>query len=72
MPDIKPCPFCGSEADVATVKYAPETVRKNHWSQDTFFYVSCIRCGADSCGVVGAKDVEMAILKWNTRVEREP
>ena len=61
MSELKPCPFCGGEA---------ETVRSMRSftceSWEVFFYVLCKGCGAR---VEGADEAE-AIEAWNTRHER--
>lgn len=64
MPELKPCPFCGSPA----VLWAPE---------DEFGI--CIKCVSCGCRTPYCKDrhsvernvsaVERALVKWNRRVE---
>lgn len=56
-PELKPCPFCGGDADVDENIY--NSVRSNDWS------VFC-----DSCRIkLTRKTKELAIEKWNTRHE---
>ena len=57
MSELKPCPFCGSEASLV-------------WMDDEeldLCWVECGRCGASTvfCG-----QPELAIDAWNTRAER--
>jgi Lar family restriction alleviation protein len=70
MEELKPCPFCGGKAFVATVEH-PKESRPNYR-----FYgnIICIICQA-SCGTTGfelTKDVadEKAIKAWNRRFKR--
>lgn len=74
---IKPCPFCGSEANVYS--------NYNHRSNCYFVYCKCSMCNAQSGGVYHSKctqdmtDEEFwttpavfeAIKKWNTRIGKE-
>lgn len=70
--ELKPCPFCGGEAAPATVRYSDETVREQHWGQDTFHYVSCIRCGSNNKGLVGSLTTSKAAETWNRRAAANP
>lgn len=54
MTDLKPCPFCGGEAELAGVN-APE------------FWVWCPSCKASTAAHTGKQS---AIEAWNTRAER--
>lgn len=56
MPKLKPCPFCGDEADWYEVRPG-------------YGYVSCCACDA-SIGVIDALPKQDAIDAWNTRAER--
>lgn len=52
---LKPCPFCGGEADLDDLGYPR---------------VRCTKCGASSDPViVGADKIQIAIDDWNTRCE---
>lgn len=59
--ELKPCPFCGSEAQL----YVNECVR-----------VKCPKCGATTMGYVdndcSSNSIGKAIEKWNMRVCEEP
>ena len=52
--ELKPCPFCGGEADVVTV------LREREW------IVCCHDC---QCGTCAEQSTEAAIAAWNRRVE---
>jgi Lar family restriction alleviation protein len=55
MTDLKPCPFCGGEAQRKTV-----TMPHQHG------WVGCPKCG---CYISWNHDPAKAIEKWNRRVE---
>ncbi|GLK65657.1 Lar family restriction alleviation protein [Paracoccus kondratievae] len=69
MTDAKllPCPFCGGPASFGTVKYSPKHVQEQGWNQDTFHFVSCIKCGVSNCGIVGHDTMILAAELWNHR-----
>lgn len=56
MDNLKPCPFCGGEAEV------------NHYNHviEWMYEVRCPYCG---CGTDGNKAEYGAIEAWNRRVE---
>lgn len=68
---LKNCPFCGGECSHGTIRYSSQTVREQHWGQDEFHYVNCIRCQANNKGVVGYRTSELAANAWNQRTEQE-
>ena len=51
---LKPCPFCGAEAEV----------HKNVFAEGTVYTVECISC---SCGLDWFDTEEEAIEAWNRR-----
>jgi Lar family restriction alleviation protein len=54
--EIKPCPFCGGEADLCRHTY--------EWSVK----VLCLKCGAIGEEKRGGKEADEAAIKaWNTR-----
>lgn len=55
--ELKPCPFCGGEADLAKGKFG---------DGKTSHYVECMKCAgmADMYG-----DSDSAIAAWNTRTK---
>ena len=60
MAELKPCPFCGSEAKLA------------HLIKSSIVYCGC--CGASSKSIEFAPDYlsdEKAIEAWNNRAESE-
>lgn len=57
--ELKPCPFCGGEADI--------------WATGKWVSVSCKKCSVTvACDSPGAKNILYAIVngmnKWNERV----
>lgn len=57
MNELKPCPFCGGEAQILV-----QTM-----FDDVFFGAKCNNCGAEAA----AKNTEAeAIAAWNTRAEQ--
>lgn len=65
--ELKPCPFCGGECDVGTVRYSANMVKDQGWDQSTFYKVNCIICGANNLGLVGHKTPDAAVAHWNRR-----
>lgn len=66
-PNLEPCPFCGGEAAMNTVRTScKETIRLN--GQDTFHGVNCVSCGASTNGLLGDISPEAAVERWNKRV----
>ena len=55
MINLKPCPFCGSDGEVATFDYEG----KSYW------YARCTHCGVYS--EIDAETEEIAVTSWNTR-----
>ena len=55
--ELKPCPFCGGEADI-------------RWHQSDCFVVSCTVCCAEGPPASG-DEMQAAIAAWNTRAEPE-
>ena len=52
--ELKPCPFCGSDAFIGGDK-------------EYFYWVECRRCTC-AIGAIGSfKDKQYAITAWNTR-----
>lgn len=66
---LMPCPFCGGEAALGSVRYTEKTAKENGWHQTEFHSVNCIRCGVSNQGLVGHRDQETAAMRWNTRVK---
>lgn len=58
MANLKPCPFCGAEADLVEIRMTLSSL----WD---------VTCTGDNCGVtpnVGAtEDMQLAIDSWNMR-----
>lgn len=79
--ELKPCPFCGGEANFTTTR----TRVDSHDEIEFVFYIECsecythlpqyyaISCRLDSKGnLVTTRDVrEKAIEEWNTRTGEE-
>lgn len=58
--ELKPCPFCGSKADLEITSL---------FEGDTSFVVSCTGCGCELLARHNATEQE-AIDAWNQRAER--
>lgn len=54
MPELKPCPFCGGEAEL----------EKRGMFEMTVFDVKCMDCRAIGCG---GNTAEKAVAAWNKR-----
>lgn len=59
MENLKPCPFCGGEAET-------DFGFEDHDTK-TYFYVVCLKCGAEA---IGCKTKAEAIAAWNRRFVR--
>ena len=57
MDRLKPCPFCGSDAEMCG---------SDNLAGKPFWYVSCSECGAS---VYGADNQDEAAEHWNRREE---
>ena len=65
MTELKPCPFCGGEAEVfKDVTFKAETGEK---IREIKFFVWCTECTA----LVSGNTEEEAIEAWNRRVKNE-
>lgn len=67
MTELKPCPFCGGEAE-----FYPAACIEKGWYIAT---VQCVSCAAQVCSKPGLDRAEQeanesAIQAWNTRAER--
>ena len=58
QPELKPCPFCGSKAEVWISKYYCES----------FVKICCTKCFAETDGY---KEIDEAYNAWNMRVNNE-
>lgn len=64
MPELKPCPFCGGDAEKMYIK-RNKLFASMHFPYNTrYVYVKCKICGATSRDCVS---VENAIEAWNRR-----
>ena len=61
MPDLKPCPFCGSK-DVFFIE-----IDEQHFDYRTEGFILCKSCGFSS----DTYFLETAIQKWNRRAGEE-
>lgn len=71
MQELKPCPFCGSDAEARTTYYELETK-----DVPLFSYVMCVRCGCRTADFMyknskhtGVNSAEAAAKAWNRRIE---
>ena len=71
MPELKPCPFCGSEAEVRIIYNELETT-----DVPRFSYVRCVRCFSQTAEYsfknsdrTGIDPREASIKAWNRRIE---
>lgn len=67
MTELKPCPFCGGEAE-----FYPAACIEQGWYIAT---VQCVSCAAQVCSKPGLDRAEQeanesAVKSWNTRAER--
>ncbi len=58
MERLKPCPFCGGEAEIVSLLYVPYSI----------FYVKCKECEISQNPYFEKQD---AIAAWNRREEAE-
>ena len=65
--ELKPCPFCGGEANVASVKFHKDSESAKLNGRTLGYFGQCIRCSAnlsfDLCDETKAE----AIVAWNCR-----
>ena len=63
MPELKPCPFCGGEAQI-----------EHEYTGAGYSYVCCKKCGLKSVSFMRsfeiASDIE-AIKYWNRRADND-
>ncbi len=60
--ELKPCPFCGGEAEINVDREAVEDTEKRHWA----YTVVCKRC----CATSGLTYLpEKARKAWNRRAD---
>lgn len=57
--ELKPCPFCGGEADIFT------SVEVGYLGSNKF----TVRCGNCFCGTGNYKDIARAKEAWNRRAD---
>ena len=69
MSELKPCPFCGGEAEVRTVH-----IEKERKDVPMFSYVRCGKCFAQTyefpyknADMTGTNPAESAVKAWNRR-----
>ncbi len=63
---LKPCPFCGGEASIGTVKYSPCDITKLN-NREKGYFVNCQICSARNEVGISYATEEEAIKHWNTR-----
>lgn len=70
-PELLPCPFCGGESHVGTIRYSKplEDAAWHDGSEITeCFFVNCASCGVSNQGLIaGYRTTEEAIAAWNRR-----
>ena len=65
MAELKPCPFCGGEAN-QVAKFMPDNTN--------YYYIMCSKCKASSnmfFSYVGYEGLDEAISAWNRRVDND-
>lgn len=68
--ELKPCPFCGGEASIGTVRYEPcDITRLNN--REKGYFVNCQICSARNESGISYATEEEAIKHWNTRVSHD-
>lgn len=58
--ELKPCPFCGGEAEVVHNEYRKNFRKKEYW------YIRCACCRATSAATFTEGD---AVRDWNRRAK---
>lgn len=61
------CPFCGGEAALNSVRYCDETRKFQKWTQEEYYGVNCVQCGAKTSTIRGEEKEEEAAAVWNRR-----
>lgn len=68
MIKLKPCPFCGSEAEVIICKR--DKVERGDFGNDEVACVKCVLCNAQTSWFLHMPLAEVrAIQRWNIRYE---
>jgi len=65
--ELKPCPFCGGEANIGTVKYAKDSQDAKLNGRNVGYYGQCISCSATMCFGLAYETKQIAAEKWNRR-----
>lgn len=68
--ELKPCPFCGGEAELDFAGKSFTYTASNGKPYDSGFYYT-VKCRDEVCGCkIGIyEDAEMALSAWNRRAE---
>lgn len=65
---LKPCPFCGGQAEIWMLNENGQSCKNVHWAKD--IYIECSTCHAASDTfekVIDKNALEQAVSAWNQR-----
>ena len=66
--ELKPCPFCGGEANIGSVKFSETSDQAKLNGRTVGYYGQCVQCCCNLSFDIGRATKEQAITEWNTRI----